>query len=223
MAAARRAFRVVDDARGRPPTDTPESPPSVTATASSRPREPADGTDHELIRTWQQVRKTMTAVDTRLACALSDAEAPASLVHEALAAIAASPDRMVSMSALAGTLGVSTGGCTKLVDRMIAAGFARRRHSSTDRRIIYAELTESGAGHERTSTGEYAQQLRIELSVLGPDRLAQLRHICEVLQRWDPTPVDVGAPPSEVSTRRDVMGLPPLPGRGRHVGRPHSL
>lgn len=151
--------------------------------------------DLALIGTWQRVRAAINAVDSRLSCALASADAPGALVHEALAVLAAAPRQMLPMSELAEVLGLTTGSVTKLVDRLVAANLTRRQHSSTDRRVVLATLTDEGAAHELLSTGQYAQQLRIELSVLGTARLTQLQDIATVLRAQTTTPA--GNPPAD--------------------------
>ncbi|MHA3701715.1 MarR family transcriptional regulator [Jatrophihabitans sp. YIM 134969] len=150
-------------------------------------------TDLAWIRTWQRIRAAMNAVDGRLACTVSAGEAPAAVVHEALAAMVAAPRRMLPVPKLAASLGLTTDETTRLVDRLVEAGFACRRRSSADRRVVFAALTDEGVAHERVSTRQYAEQLQIEMSVLGPARLAELQDIASVLSGW--TTEDLGADP----------------------------
>ena len=48
------------------------------------------------------------------------------------------------MGSLAEDVSLTTGGVTRLVDRMEAAGYVERVPCSTDRRVSYAGLTDRG-------------------------------------------------------------------------------
>jgi len=49
-----------------------------------------------------------------------------------------------TMSALAGKMGTTLGAATNLADRLIAAGYATRSRSETDRRVVNVALTPQG-------------------------------------------------------------------------------
>ena len=48
------------------------------------------------------------------------------------------------MGALAQQVALTTGGVTRLVDRMISAGLVERVPCPTDRRVLFAALTPAG-------------------------------------------------------------------------------
>jgi MarR family transcriptional regulator, 2-MHQ and catechol-resistance regulon repressor len=60
--------------------------------------------------------------------------------------VAAAPDGYLTMSRLSTDVALTTGGVTRLVDRMVDAGLVAREHCPKDRRSIHVVLT--AEGHE---------------------------------------------------------------------------
>ena len=50
----------------------------------------------------------------------------------------------LKMCDLANEIALTTGGVTRLIDRIVEAGYVQRTPSDSDRRVLYLELTESG-------------------------------------------------------------------------------
>lgn len=67
-----------------------------------------------------------------------------STFYEALLRLARAPDRQLSTSDLGESLLLSSGGATRLVDRLAARGFVERVPDRTDRRIAWVRPTEEG-------------------------------------------------------------------------------
>ncbi len=63
---------------------------------------------------------------------------------EVLLRLSRSPGQRLRMSDLAGQVGLSHSGLTRLVDRVIDAGFVRREACPEDRRGAFAVLTDAG-------------------------------------------------------------------------------
>lgn len=63
---------------------------------------------------------------------------------EVLLRLARSPEGQLSMGCLTAQLALTSGGVTRLVDRLIAAGYVERRLCPTDRRVSYAAVTPAG-------------------------------------------------------------------------------
>src|SRR3712207_2664207 len=63
---------------------------------------------------------------------------------EVLVRLHRSDDGRLTMGALAGQVALTSGGITRLVDRMAAAGLVERRPGPTDRRTAYAVITANG-------------------------------------------------------------------------------
>lgn len=67
-----------------------------------------------------------------------------SIEFEAMLRLGRSPERRMSMSQLADQMVLTSGGVTRLVDRLATAGFVVRVSCPEDRRVQWAQLSESG-------------------------------------------------------------------------------
>jgi DNA-binding MarR family transcriptional regulator len=63
---------------------------------------------------------------------------------EAMVRLGRSPDRQMSMSDLAGQMVLTSGGVTRLVDRLSGHGYVTRVGCPSDRRVHWAQLTDKG-------------------------------------------------------------------------------
>ena len=80
--------------------------------------------------------------------------------------VAAGPDARLTMSRLSSQLALTTGGMTRLVDRMVEAGLVLRQNSSSDRRSIQVVLTD--AGQEVLTLAMAAQAKSIDSHLMVP-------------------------------------------------------
>ena len=64
---------------------------------------------------------------------------------DALIRIACEPTKAITMSELCASTSLTSGGVTRLVDRLVEVGYVERRASATDRRVQLAALTPDGA------------------------------------------------------------------------------
>src|SRR5436309_1191480 len=100
--------------------------------------------DSDRLSAWVNLVQTgsvvAAAIEERLqqACGLSLAE------HELLVRLGRAPERRLRMLDLANLLLVSKSGATRMVDRLTKEGLVERALCSTDRRVIYAGLTDKG-------------------------------------------------------------------------------
>jgi DNA-binding MarR family transcriptional regulator len=87
-------------------------------------------------------------------------------------------EHRLPMSRIARDLSMTSGGFTKLADRMARDGLIDRRGSSGDRRVVFAALTEAGQELARRADGAYRAFLRDEvLGVVSLNDLATLAAI----------------------------------------------
>src|SRR6188472_1294126 len=93
---------------------------------------------------WIAISQTHAAVTGRLQEALTAAELPPLPWYEVLATLAEAPEQRLKMGELAEALVITRGGLTKLVDRLVKAGFLERTFCETDRRVSYATLLPAG-------------------------------------------------------------------------------
>ena len=63
---------------------------------------------------------------------------------EAMVRLGRSPDRQMSMSDLAVQMVLTSGGVTRLVDRLASHGYVQRAACPSDRRVQWAQLTDDG-------------------------------------------------------------------------------
>ena len=63
--------------------------------------------------------------------------------------VGGAPESRLTMSALSCDVALTTGGVTRLVDRMVEAGLVARENCPSDRRSIYVVLDAGGAGGAR--------------------------------------------------------------------------
>ncbi len=94
-------------------------------------------------------------------------------------------DGRLKMTDLADTLVVTRGGVTRIVDRLVKAGYIARVPSEEDRRVVYAEVTEAGrrliADHQATFEAVTAKRVGEMLAAPQMDQMHEILHVlsCE--------------------------------------------
>jgi len=84
--------------------------------------------------------------------------------------ISRGPEGRITMTELAQTLSLTSGGITRLVDRMTEDGLAERQSCPSDRRSVYVALTPAGYEKLAGATTEHLAGLdRHLLAPLSPD------------------------------------------------------
>jgi MarR family 2-MHQ and catechol resistance regulon transcriptional repressor len=79
---------------------------------------------------------------------------------EVLLRLSRSTDGSLTMGELSRQLALTTGGITRMVDRLAEAGLVERRPSPRDRRVQYAAITRAGEKTLRTALGHHTEALR---------------------------------------------------------------
>ncbi len=103
------------------------------------------------------------------------------VTFEALLRIARSPDRQMSMTQLADQMVLTSGGVTRLVDRLAAAGLAERLRCDQDRRVQWAKLTDRGLSVVTSAAESHVQDLEAHFSSLMTS--AEMRTVTKVCDR----------------------------------------
>jgi len=113
------------------------------------------------------------------------AEAGCSLLeHDLLAWLAAQPQRRLQMLTLADLLGVTRGGLTRIVDRLVERGWLDRDRPASNRREVYAVLTPDGHHAIEHARAVYLSALRQTLGAhLNKTELNELARITDKLLR----------------------------------------
>jgi DNA-binding MarR family transcriptional regulator len=131
-----------------------------------------------VILTWRDLHLADAAVASRLDRRLL-AEAGCSLLeHDLLAWLATAPDRRLQMLELADRLGVTRGGLTRIIDRLVERGHVERDRPATNRREVYAVLTPGGHDAFTEARAIYRKVLQETLGKhLDATELAELGRI----------------------------------------------
>ncbi|PRY40621.1 MarR family winged helix-turn-helix transcriptional regulator [Umezawaea tangerina] len=85
---------------------------------------------------------------------------------EVLLRLARSEDGQLAMGVLAAQIVLTTGGVTRLVDRMESAGYVERRPCPDDRRVLFAGITAAGTRKLESVAGLHAEGLHQAFAVL---------------------------------------------------------
>jgi DNA-binding MarR family transcriptional regulator len=72
--------------------------------------------------------------------------------YDVLLRLSETADGRMRMSELAEAIVYSTGGLTRLFERMCRSGLTRRENSTEDRRVVYAALTDDGRARLRAAS-----------------------------------------------------------------------
>ncbi|MGY1683224.1 MarR family winged helix-turn-helix transcriptional regulator [Geodermatophilus sp. SYSU D01176] len=121
---------------------------------------PLSRRDDALITTFGRLLEAQSRLERRLG---ADLEARCDLPHawfEVLVRLGRSHDGRLTMGGLAEEVSLTTGGVTRLVDRMAAAGYVERVPCPTDRRVSYAALTAAGRAKLDEAAPVHAANLR---------------------------------------------------------------
>ena len=169
--------------------------------------------DDELVADWQRIRAGTAVVQRRLDDAVEAEGVPAqwfAVLHMLLAA----PEQGLPMTVLARDLTMTSGGFTKLVDRMAKDGLVDRRGHASDRRVVHAALTEQGRLAAQHAERVYLDALRAAL--LEHVERAELAGAGRTLAELARAHSQVAAiiDPTLLTTHRDPA-LPERRGRGR--------
>ncbi len=131
-----------------------------------------------ILLTWRSLDLADSAVRRALNQRLA-AEAHCSLLeHDALAWLGAAPGGRLRMLELADRLGVTPGGLTRIIDRLVERGWIKRDRSPANRREVYAMLTPAGHDAMGVARSSYVAVLSGTLGgSLDEDDLSELRRI----------------------------------------------
>lgn len=165
-------------------------------------------TDAGLMASWELLTGAVARTQDRVLARIDAHGLPAQW-FPALHLLVQSPDHRMPMSQLARELSMTSGGITKLADRMGQGGLIDRRNSSGDRRVVYAALTEPGLRLALRMERQYKAALReYVLDVLTASRLETIVVSARKLDQTTSRVAEDASHP-HVASRRD----PALPER----------
>jgi len=142
---------------------------------------PLAGGEDDYLDQWTEVVTGLARIQARL---MSEVEqdsgvAPSSFI--VLTSLLRAEQHRLAMSVLSANLGMTSGGFTKLADRLERAGLVERQSSPADRRIVYAVLTTDGSRAAELAATAYRHS--IEVHVRPVMSALQLRELRELSQR----------------------------------------
>jgi MarR family transcriptional regulator, 2-MHQ and catechol-resistance regulon repressor len=149
----------------------------VTDKVSSEP--PADGDsapdiNNELITLTGLLIEAEWALMKRISATLRSL-GMAIDAFEVLLRLSRSPRGRLRMSELSKQLTITTGGATRMMDRLERDGLVRRVPSTSDRRVVYAEVTDTGRAELNRVIGPHLDDLIDVFTVrLSPEKVGDL-------------------------------------------------
>jgi DNA-binding MarR family transcriptional regulator len=116
--------------------------------------------------------------------------------YEVLLRLAHAPDRRMRRVDLAEQVLLTASGITRLLDGLERSGFVERAACATDRRVVYAVLTEDGLDKLRTAARTHLAQIEALFSARLDEH--ELEELTTLLERLDATgeEPDCGPPDS---------------------------
>ena len=116
--------------------------------------------DDRLVTTFGRLVEAHAAVARRTGRSLERECGIPNAWFEVLLRISRADGGQVSMGLLAQQVALTSGGITRLLDRMIGAGLVRRVPCPTDRRVLFAALTDEGEARLGQALVVHAGDLR---------------------------------------------------------------
>ncbi|MCX5396817.1 MarR family winged helix-turn-helix transcriptional regulator [Streptomyces sp. NBC_00102] len=138
-----------------PSPRSPEDPAPHPAEVS-----PPRVIDDPLITTFGRLLEASSKLEQRLGAAMQAGTGLPHVWFEVLIRLARSEGGRLTMGSLAGDIALTTGGVTRLIDRMRASGYVERLVDPADRRVAYAVITGSGREILDRTAADHAERLR---------------------------------------------------------------
>ncbi len=149
--------------------------------------------DDEIVTWWGLVIEGYHVTQERLMARIADRFDLAPGAFDILIRLVRSPGHRMPMTRLAREAALSSGGFTKVADRLSRADLIRRERCDTDRRVTYAVLTEHGRETAEEAKRACAEILRTSvLEPLGPGSAAALAEAMRTLRTANSGPTDSG-------------------------------
>jgi DNA-binding MarR family transcriptional regulator len=136
--------------------------------------------DEALITTFGRLVEADAVLGRQLGAALEERCGIPHTWFEVLLRISRAEGGQISMTALAQQVALTTGGITRLLDRMIDGGLVQRVPCPTDRRVSFAALTRDGQKKLDAATSVHVANLRRVFAGFTP---ADLRTLDALLDR----------------------------------------
>lgn len=136
----------------------------------------------DLTTTFGRFVEAYTTIERRLGRALEDECGLPHSWFEVMLRISRAEEGMASMGSLAEQVALTTGGITRMVDRMIATGYVERVPCPSDRRVVYASLTTKGHAKLDEARAVNDAHLRDVFAAFSDTDLAELDRLLDRLR-----------------------------------------
>jgi DNA-binding MarR family transcriptional regulator len=113
--------------------------------------------DDERIKLMGLVVRTHRLLADRLGRELEEAVGIPLVFFDVLIHVGGAPEGRLTMSRLSADVSLTTGGVTRLVDRMVEAGLVARHNCPNDRRSVHVVLTPAGQATLRSAIGAHIE------------------------------------------------------------------
>jgi DNA-binding MarR family transcriptional regulator len=158
----------------------------------------------ELLDAWTGIVRGFKHVNQTLACQVEQETGLAPPDFFVLSQLWRSPDPAVPLSRLGRELAFSSGGFTKVADRLQQAGLIMRQPSPSDRRVTNAVLTPAGRATAERALAVYCAALReLVLRHLGTDGLRGM--VGQMSRLGDLAPCRLAEEPEPEATARSGL------------------
>jgi DNA-binding MarR family transcriptional regulator len=158
----------------------------------------------ELLDAWMGIARGFTQVSRMMACRVEEETGLAPPDFFVLSWLRRSSDPAVPLSRLGRELAFSSGGFTKVADRLQQAGLIARQPSPSDRRVTNAVLTTAGRVTADRALAVYCSALReLVLRHLGTDGLRGM--VGQMSLLGDFPPCSLADPPEPETTARSGL------------------
>jgi DNA-binding MarR family transcriptional regulator len=146
---------------------------------------PTSGSDRNdpRISTYGRLHEAHRRLERAFGRSLEESSGLSGSFFEVLLRIGRSPGERLTMSELACQLGLTSGGATRLVDRVVEAGLVERTSCPSDRRVQWVVLTPAGDQKLDEGLSVHLGDLQRELiERLDPDELEVLEDALDKLR-----------------------------------------
>ena len=147
--------------------------------------------DHELITAWGHVVEAYALVTKEMRADIESSTGWPVTWFEVLLRLSRSPDGRLPMTVLAEQVSFSSGGFTKLADRLVEAGLVERHPCASDRRVTWIGLSDEGRRAITEASSNHVRLLRAQIvDALGSGGVRQLSELMRTLrdhQRGQPS------------------------------------
>jgi DNA-binding MarR family transcriptional regulator len=142
--------------------------------------------DDALVTTFGRLLEVQSRLERRLGAEL-EARCDLPLAwFEVLVRLGRSAESRLTMGSLAGQVSLTTGGVTRLVDRMESAGLVTRVPCPSDRRVSYAVLTDAGRAMLDEAAPVHAAGLRSAFAPFSDEERATFDALLDRLRAAQP-------------------------------------